>query len=149
MKSVRARIVKVWARRSSTSGVRSNRPAWHAAQPPNKSNRRDTVALYRAVSLAELIDLAARGFRPRPDGAGYEGKLFAMASADAVRFGRNGYALDGTAFFVIEVTIPIALFAQLGIGIADGMPYASVDREQLDLLNNQATLRELGVLPLG
>jgi hypothetical protein len=67
-----------------------------------------SVQLYRAVSQAELDDIALfNGFRP---GAGcMETKLFATSAADAAFFAREIlYPLDNKPLTIVEVPLPHA-----------------------------------------
>ena len=67
--------------------------------------------LYRAVSNAELSDIASYGIR---NANGYEtGKLFATSVQDAANFGRLNFGLDNEPFTIISTTIPKRYSPQL------------------------------------
>jgi hypothetical protein len=84
------------------------------------------VRLFRAVSKAELDDVASfGGFRQKPDGSSYEGKLFATRIEDKAAFGRINYRLDSAIgldypFYVLETRVPGALAAQFEVHTLDG-----------------------------
>jgi RHS repeat-associated protein len=97
----------------------------------------ETVTLYRAVSKAELTDIAANGLRVVE--GGYETvKLFATNLADAAKFGENNYKLDGVANFVMKVDVPKSVMDGAHAFTADGMKAVSIAADQLGTL--KATL---------
>ena len=75
------------------------------------------IRLVRAVSKAELDDVVNfGGFRQKPDGLSYEGKLFVTSIEDAVAFGRINYRLDASIgldnpFHMVETRVPSTLEA--------------------------------------
>jgi len=90
------------------------------------------ATLYRAVSKAELDDIARWGLRSRGGQYGYEsGKLFATSLDDAATFGRNNFRFDGTPNFLIKVRAPRSAMKQAFTFGADGMNAVSIPSNQL------------------
>jgi len=82
------------------------------------------TTLYRAVSKAELDDIAINGVRNSP---GYEtGKLFATSRQDAANFGRLNYKFDKQPFTIIKTSISNRYIPMLYRGEMDLMQGVSV-----------------------
>jgi len=63
--------------------------------------------LYRAVSDAELNDIAKNGLRVDPSGRGYQTeKLFTGTAQDAARQAQIAHKLSGQASTIIEARFP-------------------------------------------
>lgn len=106
--------------------------------------RRGTT-LYRAVSKAELDDIARYGLRSRGGQFGYEsGKLFATSLDDAATFGRNNFRFDGTPNFLLKVRAPRSAMKQAFSFGADGMNAVSIPSNQLRTL----TVKPLNFSPI-
>ncbi len=89
--------------------------------------------LYRAVSQAELDDIAIHGIRNAP---GYEtGKLFATSAQDAANFGRLNYGLDKQPFTIIKTSIPNKYSSMLYRGEMDLMQSVSVPKNLFNQLS--------------
>ena len=94
-----------------------------------------STTLYRAVSKAELDDIAANGLRTIP--GGYEtGKLFATSLDDAARFGKNNFKLDGVPNHLIKVDVPNSVMKEATNFTADGMKAVSIPANQLNKLGS-------------
>lgn len=90
-----------------------------------------TTSLFRAVSQAELDDIAVNGLRTLPS-LGYEtGKLFATSLDDAARFGRNNFAFDKIPNHLIRVDVPKNIMQGAYQFTADGMRAVSIPSNQL------------------
>jgi hypothetical protein len=89
--------------------------------------------IYRAVSQAEVDDIAKVGFRMKS--GGYEtGKLFAPTLREATQFGKYNFRLDGVPNTIMKVKVPDSVLngaTQFG---ADGMNAISIPANQLHLL---------------
>lgn len=111
------------------------------------------VRLFRAVSKAELDDVASvGGFRQKPDGSSYEGKLFATRIEDTAAFGRINYRLDSAIgldhpFYVLETRVPGALAAYFEVHTLDGMRAVYVPEALLPRLNRHSTVSEITAIP--
>jgi hypothetical protein len=91
------------------------------------------IPLYRAVSQAELDDIALNGIRNLP---GYEtGKLFAGSVQDATNFGRLNYRFDKLPFTIIKTSIPKKYGSMLYRGEMDLMQGISVPRSLFNRLS--------------
>jgi hypothetical protein len=64
-----------------------------------------STTIYRAVSKAELDDIAAFGLRNKA-GAYETGKLFAPTVKEAAQFGKNNFIFDGLPNTIIKVRVP-------------------------------------------
>ena len=96
-----------------------------------------STTLFRAVSRAELDDIASFGFRSNPTGRGYqEVKLFATSADDAAQFGRNNYGLDGVPNFIVQTEASPAVMSNSLTTTMDSMSAVSVPSNQLNLLRN-------------
>ena len=104
------------------------------------------TSMYRAVSKAELDDIAARGFQLKP--GGYESKLFATSADDAAAFGRDLYRLDRVPFHIVETRVPNSIFNQFDRLSLDLRSAIDVSRSQLPGLNGSMTWSEISVIPL-
>ena len=93
--------------------------------------KKETTTLFRAVSKAELDDIAQNGLRTTA--GGFEtGKLFATTLDDATRFGKNNFKLDGVPNFLIRVDVPNSV-AQTPLRL-DFMYAVSIPANQLNRL---------------
>ena len=102
-----------------------------------------STKLYRAVSKAELDDIANNGIR---NASGYEsGKLFATTVQDASNFGNLNYKFDKEPFTIIQTKIPNKYSSQLYKGEMDLMDVISVPN---DLFNKLTTPKTLFSTPL-
>lgn len=108
----------------------------------------DVVTMFRAVSKAELDDIAIAGFRQKPGGLSFEGKLFATSAEDAARYGRELYKLDKEAFHVIQVRVSRSVADQYSRHTMDRMTAIYVAKEQLGALNASAVVSELPSIPI-
>lgn len=107
-------------------GIKAGRAAGLAAE--------GSTTLYRAVSKAELGDIAENGIRVIS--GGYEtGKLFATSLDDAAKFGRNNFMLDSIPNHLIKVDVPKRVIKDSYSFTADGMNAVSIPANQLNLLN--------------
>ncbi|MCP3869804.1 MAG: hypothetical protein GY703_17265 [Gammaproteobacteria bacterium] len=100
--------------------------------PPGSpvATKSGSTTLYRAVSKAELDDIAANGLRTTP--GGYEtGKLFATSLDDAAKFGKNNFKLDGISNHLIKVDVPNSVMKGATNFMADGMKAVSIPANQL------------------
>ena len=94
-----------------------------------------STTLYRAVSKAELDDIAANGVRTTA--GGYEtGKLFATSLDDAAKFGKNNFKLDGIPNHLIKVDVPNSVMKNAHKFRADSMDAISIPANQLNKLNS-------------
>jgi len=81
--------------------------------------------LYRAVSDAELDDIAKNGLRVDPSGRGYQTeKLFTGTAQDAARQAQIAHKLSGQASTIIEARFPSSV--DILAGRADSMDIFSV-----------------------
>jgi len=91
--------------------------------------------IYRAVSQAELEDIAQFGFRSQGGKFGYEtGKLFAPTLEEATTFGRNNFILDKVSNTVMRVRVPNSVLREAEFFEADGMNAISIPEKSLKLL---------------
>ncbi|MDG5974810.1 hypothetical protein H010_06065 [Hydrogenophaga taeniospiralis CCUG 15921] len=94
---------------------------------------KETTTLYRAVSKAELNDIAANGLRVTE--GGYEtGKLFATSLEDAAKFGKNNFKLDGIQNYLVKVDVPKSVMDAAHSFTADSMKAVSIAADQLNAL---------------
>ncbi|MFY0256488.1 RHS repeat-associated core domain-containing protein [Chitinophaga sp. 30R24] len=101
------------------------------------------TTLFRAVSGAELADIAANGLRTLP--GGYESsKLFATTAADAANFGRNNFTFDGIANTIIQVKVPAQTMRFAEKRVLDGYNGVAVPS---NLLNTIKTIKPLNYSP--
>jgi RHS repeat-associated protein len=92
-----------------------------------------TTTLYRAVSHAEVDDIAKFGFRIKA--GGYEsGKLFAPTLQEATQFGKYNFGLDGIPNTIMKVSVPNFILNGAEKFGADGMNAISIPANQLHLL---------------
>ena len=111
------------------------------------------VRLFRAVSKAELDDVTSfGGFRQKPDGFSYEGKLFATRIEDAAAFGRINYRLDASIgmdnpFYILETRVPSALTGRFEVHTLDSVPAVYVPEDLLPLLNRHGIIFETTAIP--
>jgi len=89
--------------------------------------------IYRAVSRAELDDIAKFGFRNKA-GAYETGKLFAPTAKEAAQFGRNNFMFDGVPNHIMKVRVPNSLLNSSYRFGADGMNAISIPANKLHLL---------------
>ena len=98
-----------------------------------QASKNGSTILYRAVSKAELDDIAANGVR---NSSGYEtGKLFATSLDDAARFGKNNFKFDGVENFIIKVKVPNSVYNNAFKFETDLMKAISIPSEHLKHLN--------------
>ncbi len=91
------------------------------------------TTVFRAVSQAELEDIAQFGFRTQP--GGYEtGKLFAPTIQEASQFGRANFMFDGIPNTIIKVRVPNTVMGGAYRFGADGMNAISIPSNQLQFL---------------
>jgi hypothetical protein len=108
-----------------------------------------TTTLYRAVSGAEMADVAATGgFR----GGGLtqmETKLFATSEGDVGFFAKDVLnKLSGQQSWVLKVEIPNSLAGKLFTFTADGRATVAVYPELLEEFNAGATITPLPYVPV-
>jgi hypothetical protein len=114
----------------------------------------DVVDLFRAVSEGEVRDIQLiRGFRPRPSPSGFPvsdpAKFFTASEADAARFGRMLFKLEGQPFTIVRVRVPRRLLTELEQMVLDRFPAVIVQPETLSLFNRSiAELEVLRQIPL-
>ena len=89
--------------------------------------------IYRAVSKAELDDIAKFGFRNKA-GAYETGKLFAPTLEEAAKFGKNNFMFDGIPNTIMKVRVPNNVLNGAYRFGADGMNAISIPANQLNLL---------------
>ena len=89
--------------------------------------------LFRAVSDAELADIAINGIRNKL-GAYETGKLFALNIYDATRFGKNNFLFDNLCNSLIQVSVPVKIYQSSVKFEADGMVAILIEKESLFLL---------------
>jgi RHS repeat-associated protein len=89
--------------------------------------------IYRAVSKAELDDIAKNGFRNK-EGAYETGKLFAPTLEEAAQFGKNNFMFDGIPNTIVKVRVPNNILENAYKFGADGMNAISIPANQLNLL---------------
>ena len=103
------------------------------------------VHLYRAVSDAELADVAANGFRP---GEGtMETKLFAKTPQHGGGFARLLHRLSGQSSTLLRVRIPTSVARQLEYFPVDGVTAVGVPPDVLPLFNEAAMIEEMTYIP--
>jgi RHS repeat-associated protein len=91
------------------------------------------TTVFRAVSQAELDDIAQFGFRTQT--GGYEtGKLFAPTFHEATQFGKANFMFDGIPNTVMKVRVPNSVMNSSYRFGADGMNAISIPSSQLHLL---------------
>jgi len=106
------------------------------------------------VSKAELDDITHFGvLRQRPDGLSYEGKLFATRVEDAAHFGRMNYRLDriiglDRPFHIVEIVMSETFTHHFLFQTLDFMLAVYITEDVLPLLNSQAIISEVPVIPL-
>ncbi len=106
------------------------------------------------MSQAELNDMTHfGGLRQRPGGLSYEGKLFATSVGDAAHFGQINYRLDRAIgldkpFHIVEVAVPETFARHFMFQTLDFMLAVYIAEDLLSLLNSQAMISEVPVIPL-
>ena len=91
------------------------------------------TTIYRAVSKAEVDDIAKYGLRMKA--GGYEtGKLFAPTIEEAAQFGKYNFALDGMSNTIMKVRVPNNIMNGATRFGADGMNAISIPANQLHYL---------------
>jgi len=91
------------------------------------------MATSRAVSQAEVDDIAKFGFRMKA--GGYEtGKLFAPTLQEATQFGKYNFGLDGIPNTIMKVRVPNSVLNGATKFSADGMNAISIPDDQLKFL---------------
>ena len=112
---------------------------------------RSTTTLYRAVSQAELNDIAKYGFRNNPAGGSYDaGKLFATNANDAVQFGKNNYTrFDQIPNTVIKIKVPSNVMNSSGVYKfpADSMKAIAVYHDSGILLKTKPSILNYSPIP--
>jgi hypothetical protein len=99
------------------------------------------TTLYRAVSQAEVDDIAINGIRNAP---GYEtGKLFATSAQDAANFGRLNFSLDKQPFTIIRTSISNKYASILYRGEMDLMQSISVPNNLFNQLSKPSILNHI------
>ena len=94
-----------------------------------------TTSLFRAVSTAELTDIASNGLRTTS--GGYEtSKLFTTSAENAAQFGKLNYGFDGIPNTIIEAKVPSSIMGTSTSFSADGMPAVAIPAEQLKNIKN-------------
>lgn len=92
--------------------------------------------LYRAVSKAELDDIATNGLRSNPIMYGYQTeKLFATSAQDASIWGQSFFHWDQQAFTIVEVRVPRSVMERATYFRADGRQAVSIRSEDLPQLH--------------
>jgi RHS repeat-associated protein len=88
------------------------------------------TTLYRAMSLAEVTDMATNGVRNTS--TGYEtGKLFATSAPDAAQYGKFNFGLDGIPNIIMQVKVPNFVMSAATTFEADGMNAVSIPSDHL------------------
>ena len=101
------------------------------------------VTVYRAVSKAELDDIAKYGLRVIE--GGYESKLFAPTIEEAAKFGKNNYVqYDQVPNHIIEVQVPYDVWQKAYKFPADGMNAINIPASELGKLS----VKEIPYSPL-
>ncbi|MCP5006436.1 MAG: RHS repeat-associated core domain-containing protein, partial [Planctomycetes bacterium] len=101
-----------------------------------KATESGSSTLYRAVSKAELDDIAANGVRTTE--GGYElGKLFATTLDDAAQFGKNNFKLDAVPNHLIKFEVPNSVMKSATSFTADSMKAVSIPANQLKKLSSK------------
>jgi len=91
------------------------------------------TTIYRAVSQAEVDDIANFGFRM--NSGGYEtGKLFAPTFEEAAQFGKYNFGFDGIPNTIMRARVPNNVLNNATKFGADGMNAISIPADQLHLL---------------
>lgn len=107
----------------------------------NLTARLGSTTLYRAVSMAELDDIAINGIR---NASGYQtGKLFATTAEDAANFGKINYFFDKQPFTIIKTSIPNRYLPMLFKGEMDLMPAISVPTNLFNQLSRPNILNKI------
>ena len=89
-----------------------------------------TTDVFRAVSKAELDDIAEFGLRTKS--GGFEtGKLFAPSVEEAAKFGKNNFGFDGLPNTIIKAEVPNSVLDKSFRFGADGMNAISIPAELL------------------
>ncbi len=99
----------------------------------SRGAKEGSTTLYRAVSKAELDDIAEFGFRNKP-GAYETGKLFAPTLEEAAKFGKNNFMFDGLPNTIMKVRAPNSVMNNAYRFGADGMNAISIPTNQFNLL---------------
>jgi hypothetical protein len=97
------------------------------------ANASRSSTVFRAVSKAEVDDIAKFGMRTQK--GGYETtKLFAPTAREAAQFGKNNFGFDGLSNTIMKVKIPNSTLKKSLRFKADGMNAISVPANQLNKL---------------
>ncbi len=94
---------------------------------------KNSTTIYRAVSKAELDDIAKFGLRNKA-GAYETGKLFAPTLKEAAKFGKNNFMFDGLPNTLIKVQVPSNVMSGAFRFGADGMNAIAIPANQLSFL---------------
>ncbi|PLK42101.1 hypothetical protein C0V77_22570 [Emticicia sp. TH156] len=98
-----------------------------------KAAKLGSSTIYRAVSQAELDDIAKFGLRIKS--GGYEtGKLFAATLEEATQFGKYNFGLDRVPNTIIKVRVPNRVLNGATKFDADFMNAISIPADQLNFL---------------
>jgi hypothetical protein len=110
-----------------------SRAAWKLDSHSVVAAKGGSTTLYRAVSKAELDDIAQFGFRTKA--GGYEtGKLFAPTLNEATQFEKANFMFDGIPNTIMKVKVPNSVMNGAYRFGADGMNAISIPANQLSLL---------------
>ena len=102
--------------------------------PSGSRTGSEFVELYRAVSAAELADIAATGqYRVLPGGV--EGKYFVLTMADA-RYFRDQAILNADS--IVQSSVSQATFNSLQQGVFDYRPGVFAESGMLSAVNSDA-----------
>ena len=106
-------------------------PAGELSAATRTANKIDEFTdVFRAVSKAELDDIAENGLRNTP-GQYETGKLFTTTAENASQFGKNNFQFDGIPNTVIKVQVPSSIMKTATKFTADNMPAISIPASQL------------------
>ncbi|MBK8909912.1 MAG: hypothetical protein IPM61_01145 [Chlorobi bacterium] len=128
-----------------TKGVEGAKALLHTRQVAVSESNATTTSVYRAVSQAELSDIAQNGLRNLA--GGYETtKLFAPTAKDAAGFGQLLFRADQQPFYVIEARISSSIMNGATPFRADGfsaiaIPSTQLSQIQVNVLNYTPLVR--------
>ena len=103
--------------------------------------------LFRAVSDAELDDIAEAGFRQGPNAM--ETKLFATSAEDAGTYARDVlFPIDGQPLTVVQAVTPTNIVSQMDSVVTDGMPTMGLPPELMDEFNESVVIIVMDSIPI-
>ncbi|MNE15501.1 hypothetical protein D3C80_1084110 [compost metagenome] len=112
----------------------------------SKLTTSNSTNFFRAVSKAELDDIATNGLRTTE--GGYEtSKLFTTTAENATEFGKLNYGFDGVPNTIIQAKVPNSVIKKSTFFNADGMPAVSIPAELLQKVKNVKPLNSSPINP--